>query len=96
MEVKWDTDLYAHGCAVDNPVKISGGNNTVNVWVFSVDASEMPLISEKPQGATYAVNATAAPLKVTAKASDEWELSYQWYSNKSAGNSGGSAVTDRR
>ena len=86
MEVKWGADPYAKGCAIDNPVKINSGNNTVKVWVFSVDDAEMPLISEKPQGAAYAVNSTATALKVTATVDDGGDLTYQWYKKTTAPN----------
>ncbi len=48
--------------------------------VNAADA-ETPKIAEQPQGTTYTVGNTAAPLRVTASVSDGGTLSYQWYSS---------------
>lgn len=50
-----------------------------------------PSITLHPQGATYALNETAAALNVDATVSDEGELSYQWYRSATE-NSGGTPV----
>jgi len=83
-KVKLGDEPYAQGCAVDNPVHIKGGNNSIKVWVFSVDVAEMPKISAKPQAATYAVNGIATPLSVIAEVTDGGSLSYEWYSTTTA------------
>jgi hypothetical protein len=54
---------------------------TVTVTVVNAQA---PVITAQPQGGSYAVGATAAPLTVTATSPDGGVLSYQWH--KAEGN----------
>jgi len=93
MDVTWGTNLYAQGCAVDNPVHITGGGtNDIWVWVYSVDDAAMPLISANPKGADYALGAAATALTVDASSIDGGTLEYQWYSNTTHSNSGGTSL----
>ncbi|GHV30515.1 hypothetical protein FACS1894177_03220 [Bacteroidia bacterium] len=48
--------------------------------VAPLDA-EIPTIGTQPTDASYAQNAAATPLKITATVNDGGTLSYQWYSN---------------
>jgi hypothetical protein len=73
---------------VNNPV-----DTTDFQLVFQVGQhAATPTISTQPQGATYTVGATATPLSVSASVSDGGTLSFQWYSNNSNSNVGGSAI----
>ena len=81
--------LYAQGCAIDNPVHIGGGTNQITVWVYSVDDAAMPLISAKPQGATYAVGDTATALTVGASSIDGGTVSYEWFTNGATNSASG-------
>ncbi len=60
--------------------------------VNAADA-ETPKIAEQPQGTTYTVGNTAAPLRVTASVSDGGTLSYQWYSSTVNETTSGTAVS---
>ena len=65
---------------------------TAQLTVNAADA-ETPKIAEQPQGTTYTVGNTAAPLRVTASVSDGGTLSYQWYSNTVNETTSGTAVS---
>jgi hypothetical protein len=54
--------------------------------------SQTPVIATQPTGATYNRNATVNPLTVVASVTDGGTLSYQWYSNTTNSNSGGTAI----
>jgi hypothetical protein len=56
-----------------------------------VDA-QTPVITAQPQSADYAFGATATALSVTANVADGGILSYQWYSNTSESNTGGTEI----
>jgi len=74
--------------AVSNTAAVTvqgGGGGTVN--------AATPSISVHPAGNTYALNASASALSVTASASDGGTLSYQWYRNTTNSNSGGTLVS---
>jgi hypothetical protein len=62
---------------------------TVNSKTVTAQA---PTISTQPSSANYGQGATATALSVTATASDSGTLSYQWYSNTSNANTGGTAI----
>ena len=64
------------------------GTYTVTEATTTTDA-EMPLILTHPQGASYALNGPANALTVEAEGDS---LSYQWYSNESFSNSGGTPI----
>ncbi len=51
-----------------------------------------PNISGQPTSAAYEQNTTATALTVTATASDDGTLTYQWYSNTANSNSGGTLI----
>jgi len=76
-----DGSSYARGIAYDNPVAIGSGKNQIKAYAYDVKNATPPVISAKPQGATYANGATAAALSVTASVNDGGLISYQWYSN---------------
>jgi len=87
-----DGSLYARGVGYDNPVKIGSGKNQVKVHAFDVKNAEPPVISAKPQGRTYSFGDTKPALEVSASVKDSGVISYQWYSNTSNSNSGGTAI----
>ena len=76
-----------------------GGNKTAttksNVATFTVNNkvnAQYPNITEQPEGETVAFNGSHN-LSVTASSPDSGTLSYQWYGNTSASNSGGTLIT---
>jgi quinol monooxygenase YgiN len=78
-------------------VTVSGGNGItasfdVNFTVNALVNAATPSITGQPVGATYAQNAAATALTVTATRSDGGTLSYQWYKNTSNSNSGGTSL----
>jgi hypothetical protein len=55
--------------------------------------AQTPAISVHPQGATYTEGApSVTPLSVTAGVSDGGDITYQWYSNTSNSNTGGTII----
>jgi hypothetical protein len=74
----------AQTASVTSNVAVVTVNNLVN--------AATPAITTHPQGATYTVGASATALSVTASVSDGGTLSYQWYSNTSNSNSGGTLI----
>jgi len=87
-----DGSSYARGIAYDNPVTIGSGKNQVKAYAYDVRNATPPVISAKPQGATYANGATAAALTVTASVNDGGLISYQWYSNTTSSVSDATAI----
>ncbi|GHT52500.1 hypothetical protein AGMMS49982_12900 [Bacteroidia bacterium] len=72
--------------------KDTSGVATVTVNAL-VDA-ETPAITTHPQGATYNEGATATALTVSVTSpSDGGTLSYQWYSNATNSNTGGTSIS---
>jgi hypothetical protein len=67
---------------------VKGGVITATPIVNAAD----PVISGQPQHVTVSENATAT-LTVTAASTDGGTLSYQWYSNTTNSNSGGTEIT---
>ena len=59
--------------------------------LIKVDA-RAPVINIQPEGAGYSVGDTPAALTVSASVSDGGVLSYQWYSNGTDSNSGGTSL----
>ncbi|MCL2244412.1 MAG: YDG domain-containing protein [Treponema sp.] len=53
---------------------------------------QIPIITSQPMDAVITIN-TAHSLSVTVNVTDNGMLSYQWYSNTSASNTGGSVIT---
>ena len=86
----------AQGTYGPSNVTVSGGSATaLNVSVKGVvsSACDNPIINTHPANATYNMNATPAALSVAAtKTGSGPALTYQWYSNTSASNSGGTAI----
>lgn len=64
---------------------------SVDLTVFSKIA-EVPTITSQPQDKTYTIGDTANAISVEASASDGGTLSYQWYSNTTDSNSGGTQL----
>ncbi len=76
---------------------LTAAETASNVAVITVNEkvnAAAPVISAQPASATYTIGSTAAALTVTAEASDNGTLSYQWYENDSNSNSGGIKVSD--
>jgi hypothetical protein len=85
--------LYARGVADGNPIKINGGYNDIMIEAWSAESAAPPVIKAKPVGGTYSLGAEAAPVSVSVDAvKDGGTLSYQWYVNETASNSGGTPV----
>ena len=70
----------------------SGIVGTCAVTVNALINAQTPNITVQPQGETVTVNGSVA-LSVTAGVSDSGTLSYQWYSNNTNSNNGGSAIS---
>ena len=71
------------------------GSGIVGTCVVTVNAlvnAQTPNITEQPRDETVTVNGSVT-LSVTAGVSDSGTLSYQWYSNNTNSNSGGSAIS---
>ena len=68
---------------------------SVNVTYAAASACTLPSITTQPVGATYDQDDAATALSVVAEACDaiSGSLSYQWYSNTSLSNEGGSVIT---
>ena len=65
------------------------------VTIYGIINAQTPTITVHPQGGNYSDNDTVT-LSVTASVTDEGSLSYQWYSNASSSNSGGTAIPDAK
>jgi len=101
--VTWSSDNPAVA-DVDNSGKVTAkAPGTATIAVTTVDGgktgtctvtvnAQAPVITIQPRDETVTVNGSVA-LSVTAGVSDGGTLSYQWYSNNTNGNSGGSAIT---
>ena len=84
---------YYYYVVVSDPA--NGLSSTSNVAVIVVNTqvnAANPTISVHPAGATYATNATATALSVSASSSDGGSISYQWYSNTVNTNAGGALI----
>ncbi|MCL2727282.1 MAG: SUMF1/EgtB/PvdO family nonheme iron enzyme [Bacteroidales bacterium] len=69
-----------------------GATATKTVTVNALVNAQAPAITTQPQSATYAQDATASALSVTASVTDGGTLSYQWFSNATNSASGGTPV----
>jgi len=70
-------------------------SNTAQVTINSYINAETPVITGHPQGATYHFSQTATPLTVTVQDDppvDGGTLSYQWFSNNTNSNTGGTEI----
>jgi len=81
-----------------NVAAVSGWNavNGLSAGILTVNAkannAQIPSITSQPTSAMVTVNASYS-LSVAASVTDGGSLSYRWYSNTSASNSGGTAIT---
>jgi len=105
--VTWSSDNPAVA-DVDNSGKVTAkAPGTATITVTTVDGgktaecgvtvnapvnAQIPVITIQPRDETVTVNGSVA-LSVTAGVSDSGTLSYQWYSNNTNSNSGGSAIS---
>jgi len=99
-----DPSIFYYYVVVTNTITDNGdgGNKTAsrvsNVAVITFSTipiinAEIPVINTQPTGATYAHNATAAPLFVAvAPVTDGGTFSYQWFRNNTPSNTGGTSV----
>jgi hypothetical protein len=83
-------------------VTVTGANVTATFDIsFTVTAAPpstpvdaaTPVIGTEPTGATYTQGNTATALTVAATVSDGGSLTYQWFSNTSNSNTGGTAIS---
>jgi hypothetical protein len=88
-----DDSTYARGVAFDNPVAIGSGQNPIKVYVYDVNKAAPPVISEKPHLLYEIVGGHTINLPITASVGDGGALSYQWFSNATDSNSGGTPVS---
>jgi hypothetical protein len=77
------------GCDING----SGGGSSSNNNNPTITDAQAPVISVQPKSATYAQNASPIALTVSATSPDGGTLSYQWYSNTTDSNSGGTALS---
>jgi hypothetical protein len=90
--------FYYYAVVTNTNAAVNGSQTTTttsDVAVITVNArinAETPVISVGPASAVYTQYAAAAPLSVTAGVSDGGTLSYEWYSNTSNNNTGGTLV----
>lgn len=70
----------------------SATSGTAAVEINSKTNAAVPNIAAHPANNAYLINTSAAALTVSVSVSDGGVLSYQWYSNASNSNSGGTAV----
>jgi len=71
----------------------SGSVTSVSTAVVVFINAQSPTISTQPVNSTVSFNSSHS-LSVTANTTDGGTLSYQWYSNNSPTNSGGTLITD--
>ena len=69
-------------------------SNVATITVSAIVNAASPNISAQPTGSTYTQGATATALSVSATSSDSGTLSYQWYSNATNSNSGGTPISN--
>jgi O-glycosyl hydrolase len=65
------------------------------IWLDRALRAQAPRIVQEPRDRLYFVNQTDAksPIELNAESPDFGELTYQWYSNTSASNTGGTILT---
>ena len=76
---------------VNGAQTVSVTSNVIAVTVNLLTNAAAPVISSQPQGATVVLNGNVN-LSVTASVNDGGTLSYQWYSNTTNSNTGGTTV----
>jgi len=86
-----NTNNDVNGTPTSNAV-----SNVATIIITDPDLvnAETPVISSHPVGANYDLNDTANELTVQASVEDGGTLTYQWYSNSSNSNSGGTLIPD--
>ena len=77
----------------NNPITFTINNDMTVTAVYKPINALAPTISGHPQGSETYMGGTVAPLSVTASSVDGGALSYQWYSNTTNSNSGGSPIS---
>jgi len=88
-----DGSLYARGVAFDNPVAIGSGQNSIRVYAYDVGKAEPPVISTKPSDSlNISISLYAILSGYSASISDGGTLSFQWFSNTTNSNSGGTPL----
>jgi hypothetical protein len=106
FHINWGWGGYCDGyfeVSALNPEAVEGGTDGYNrdqriitgikPGATLIDA-QTPVITAQPQSATYTFGATATALSVTANVADGGVLSYQWYSNTSESNTGGTEISE--
>jgi hypothetical protein len=86
------TYYYVEVTNTNNGVTGTVVSNAVAVIVNALTNAVAPSITTQPTGATVNEGATSPSLSVTATVYDGGTLSYQWYSNTTNSNSGGTAI----
>jgi hypothetical protein len=76
-------------CEITN----SWGCKTNTAISGAINVYAAPIINTQPTGATYCQNTTATALSVTATAGGLGTPTYQWYSNTTNTNAGGTPIT---
>ncbi len=76
-------------CEITN----SWGCKTKTLVSGAINVYAAPVINSQPTGATYCQNTTATALSVTATAGGLGTPTYQWYSNTTNTNAGGTPIT---
>ncbi|GHT29819.1 hypothetical protein AGMMS49574_07640 [Bacteroidia bacterium] len=81
-----------NSAAITGQTTVPTTSNVAEVTVNTAVNAATPVITGHPASTTATVNASVV-LSVTATLSDSGILSYQWYSNSTNSNSGGSAIS---
>ena len=85
---------YADTASVKNLTDADNGIFTLYAqWTTQVNA-QLPNISIHPQSKTYVMGDSVTALTVTAASPEGGSLTYQWYSNTSNSNTGGTILSD--
>jgi hypothetical protein len=91
--------VYYYAVVTNTNINVNGNTaanlstNAAEITVNTIVNAALPNITAHPQGATYNQGAAAAALSVTANSTDGGNISYQWYSNTSNANSGGTLIS---
>jgi hypothetical protein len=98
-----DTDTFDFEDGDFLYIRVIAENGDTNIYKIEIwsDRSAVPIISpEELPNAAYTLNEAAVPLAVTVSLQDLEEMpststiTYQWYSNTTASNSGGTLISD--
>jgi len=93
FEIADDSYLYAHGSAESSPVEIKGGKITnIKILLYDAHNARIPAISLQPIDTTLTQNGFGSLTIGVLPPTDGGSLSYQWYSNTTASNSGGTPL----